>query len=455
MNIHSLSSSSKVTDNFGFSWESKSQSITQKVQQLAPRIKSKFYESDSESDNGAENTNLKTSDDESSSFRKVQQLAPRIKSKFYGSDSESDNEAENTNPKASDDESSSFCMTTPERKKPASLSTQTPTPLRAIKRKLENEDISIKQSLGKEDAELVSESFERIEGLSSPLRLKQAQSLTSFFKDQILKYQEIGSGEKLNEGFVFHKQMSNALIQSPWLGAPLKKLKLIHENCNQEMDFPKKVFNMDHIVEGQTDSSGKKLVGFHFCPPGHSLRDSLVLRGRNPSTGVLVADWQDEKTNQTKTSTFFPDFLGNEEDLLKLLSRLEPLAKNGDRQLSRDPETGLIVEGFLRTIGGVNVLYSAFPIFHFEKYQEEKSCAFLKMQVSFVELLHQAQDLVRQASKDRKQTSPIRFLIQDSHSSKVVIDIAPLYQEQTQIEKGIYIEFPKKYFEEIEGFQGL
>lgn len=188
------------------------------------------------------------------------------------------------------------------------------------------------------------------------------------------------------------------------------------------------IINIEHIVEGEI--SKKKPVGFHFCPRSHPKRGLLSDVQINPATGVFCGSYSIGR--HVKFSSFFPDFIKDEDDLVKVIQASTFLIEKGNRKLYLAQEAPpFYIEWLVQEDGAV--IQSAYPIFFVDYYAEKKN--------------FQITGTVSLSSENIIDLLSSPEIIKDNivyeDGTKRVVDIAPLTQDLTGVKQGVYIIFTR------------
>jgi|GEM_PF-6864368 len=291
------------------------------------------------------------------------------------------------------------------------------------------------------------------QSIDTPTKQQRAEKVRKIGNEFIAAWSETPA-QKLPEGLdtlEFHSNLSHKLLNSTWASTLLKELHNIYTNSEYQDQkfFMSSVINLNHIYNPQFTEENKS-TGFHFCPPHHEMYPKLKSIVKNPITQVFSASWRHEKADpneENKFSTFFPHSINTEKQLLELLRRAEPIADTQNRKLFLDPQTNITIEAMIRKDFGIEIIYSAFPVFFFEKYNKETSYQITENVIKNPsEILTTALYIMEtEITSDRKHK--IRFITEQDY---IILDLASLLN--VGVEKGIYFSFLKEIFETIEGF---
>ncbi len=224
----------------------------------------------------------------------------------------------------------------------------------------------------------------------------------------------------------FHRQMTESLNTSPWCQALLSDAsKIDYEAVHQAPGRIVTIYNAAHIFE--PEEHGEKTRGFHFCPPHHELRKQIQSCSQNCDTGVWSGFYKG------KFSTFFPDWVQTETEVLKVLDEAIIIRSQDNAQLrkvqSNDENKCFYVQTFVRLHG--RKIQSAFPLFCFENWTAKNSFKITN------NLILSKQDVLDAYKKLGHKS--IRF----EDDQTIVVDIAEVLPSAAIIMQGIYFEIPR------------
>lgn len=312
----------------------------------------------------------------------------------------------------------------------------TPSPVKAVTDMLK--DLTPDRSLNSKEKKRVQRGLTFVDDAASPER----QNLTG----KLLQAFERGALPRLGR-LNFSDPDDPSIIAIPhlddlidtWVIEFLGQLK--EHAHTDKIPFPI-LLNEDHVTS--PSKSGKKDVGFHFCPVNHPLAEKVKKICENGFTNVWCGTW--DGGAGPKFSTFFPRHIETLEHLLWLLAQGRPCINQDNKAILQIPATKtphrdwepleypLYVEVYQRAQG--TIYWSAFPIFYFARYVEETVFNITTTyKISSKELLERTTFAV---SKDPR-------LISYDADSHYYIDVAPLLPD-CGVPKGILIGFPKVLF---------
>ncbi len=306
------------------------------------------------------------------------------------------------------------------------------------------DDLSLGDSLLPQETKVVQGAIEKLQSLkeSSTKKDKVKGVLKRFLK-------KLSGGDKTpNMGSPsVQRKVHTTLVDSPWAPrlvndcrAELRK-SLSAERTLSEKNLLLPVINMKHIVDG--DDKNTKVVGCHFCPKGSLLRESLRNVLLNPANGIFCGEIVKEEGKEPKFSTFYPESINTQSELLHLIQTAQVMMTEKNRSLLQT-DKGFIIEVYLKENG--LVIHSAFPIFYYADYKEEEVYTLTK-NISFksVEIYKMAEGLIRSKVKTDNE-NPVRY----KNSTHLVVDIAPALEKNTRIKSGVFISFPSSTFDNLD-----
>ena len=243
----------------------------------------------------------------------------------------------------------------------------------------------------------------------------------------------------------FHRKAFEALNGCAWgldLIARLKKFPVRYPTGQEPSQLFPLVINMDHIVRGEVNERGTTL-GLHFSPPNSATRALLRDICRNPQTGVFCATVQ-LNGGTSKFSTFFPDAVQTEEELIELIGSADLLLTGKDDStrllmLTKGVEPAFCFEVTLTREGQRQLITAAYPVFDYcvfqvgQTYQITADGVITSGQV-LSRLANLSEDTLDKLCKYEYQTPTV-----EGPAARKVLDIAPLFPE-LGIAKGIYID---------------
>lgn len=217
----------------------------------------------------------------------------------------------------------------------------------------------------------------------------------------------------------FHRAAAEGLNESPWLGQLLQEASRAHHTAQHRVEQKmQRIINIDHLTEFDKR-------GFHFCPVDHEDRPNITHCSANPRTGVWCGFLQN------KFSTFFPNWVHSEEELVRVINDSEFVCCTDNRELRlvRHPneECNFYLEAYVRN--GVKY-QSIFPLFCYEEWQANRYYTITDTRtITSEQALAAAQQLGKQA---------IRF--RSEHF--ITVDISAALDTKATIKQGIYFTFP-------------
>lgn len=219
----------------------------------------------------------------------------------------------------------------------------------------------------------------------------------------------------------YHTEAIERLEESSgWVVDVLARSSRIHRQAEHPVDeeFPV-VINLNHLTAPANNGAG-----FHFCPPTHHLRGEIAHVRHNVKTGVWSGFYNG------KFSSFFPDCIKSEEQLVQVILNSHFQAQAESRQLrfvAVEGSPGFFIETYVhqeikRT--------SAFPIFCAEHWCED----------SVYEILPEYRISSQQVLADLRDPRCNKCYESQQH---VIFDIAQVLPTAHLIPSGIYFIVPR------------
>lgn len=284
----------------------------------------------------------------------------------------------------------------------------------------------------------------------SPGRQEKSNSINQTLRNLFTR---IGKGHGFDTP-QFHKEAHKKLTKSDWLSNTTTSLIKASQKCQfvQPSTFPLQIINIEHITKGASNKSNDKSVGFHWCPPESPLRKTLEHVQLNPKTGVFCGYFKLEKEQQPKFSTFFPDEIHSEDELITIIQNSQEITRSGNRSLRKTVgPKAFMLELYLKENG--LIIQSAFPIFFFKRVTKD-SDPFAICDNLFIDdpkkLIEDAAKFVGKNVFIEENKNPVHFTLDHENGKEIIIDVASLFESDTHIPHGIYLQFPIDYFPDIE-----
>lgn len=230
----------------------------------------------------------------------------------------------------------------------------------------------------------------------------------------------------------FHHDAYPKMVGSSWANRALLRLSAIP--CRYPTELGKlitrsvvPIINLPHIVTGDSHSNTTK--GVHFCPAGSPLKSTLTGIFLNPDNGVFCA-----KLPDGKFSTFFPESLSTEEDLIQLIKTSESLSLQSENRTLKRAKLGNGKTIYIETLNRGNLFtHSAYPIFFYGLLDET------------VDFLFQRFGIQGENIKKILNSEKLEELVIYEDNERFVIDVAPFFDELKEIlPKGIYMEIRRE-----------
>lgn len=224
----------------------------------------------------------------------------------------------------------------------------------------------------------------------------------------------------------FHRAAAEGLDSSPWVGQLLEEASRAHHTAQHRVEQKmQRIINIDHLIEFDKR-------GFHFCPENHADRQNIKMFNINPTTGVWCGFLQG------KFSTFFPNWVHSQEELVRVINESEFIycTDNRELRLVRHPneEYNFYLEAYVRN--GVKY-QSIFPLFCYEEWQPNRY-----YKITDSRTITSEQALVAALQLGNKA---IRF----SSEHFITVDISAALDTKDTIKQGIYFTFPNDALEYI------
>ncbi len=319
---------------------------------------------------------------------------------------------------------------------------ETPTPIKGAKKVIQENDTTADLVL--RDKKALERGLVCLDALRSPEHSKQVASVRGLVVDAlnrespVMRLPHQGSKKQRNLSFAIEKCDETA----GWVRSSLK-----HTNTL--------LVNRDHHIKFENGS------GKHICPLGDPLDDRIVHRRINLANGIWCGFITDpHHTQETgKFSTFIPRIMAE----THYYSLIAHAVMNREQTIARIDNRGLFVidagrnllfiEAYFRQEG--NIIHSAFPVFHFEKYNGKEK--FLKIEISYQFRLgekpvslpfERPYDFLFETVKKLSRDHPA---VQYDTDAALIIDLGLLIGDHDKygacpIPRGILISFPKKLF---------
>lgn len=190
---------------------------------------------------------------------------------------------------------------------------------------------------------------------------------------------------------------------------------------------PRRIIPMPHLTT--LEDTG----GYHIHLPDSAI--PITPLATNPITGIslVMVDGQ-------KKSTLFPKGT-TEADVIAIVDNAEIIAKQDNRSL-RKTDRGYVIECYVR---GPVEFSSLFPVFSFADFEPDQKYVLTENFAIY------SRDVLKAAIEAKKDQ--IRYTTYDGETlDTVVIDLAPAYQDETNVDKGILFKFDKKQASELFDF---
>ncbi len=304
-------------------------------------------------------------------------------------------------------------------------------------------DADPEEDLTRDNKTLLEVGLKKVEELSdTPVKKEKAKRTHELIELALPFPQDVFSKE-------YHENAHKRIRDSSWLPSAARSLSKSFDSCQFKPDglsAPKRIMNVEHITTGEIrehqtpegDVDGYHTVGCHFVPVGNPLREKLHSIVINPQTGVFCAKFP-SGNGKDKFSSFFPDNIQSEQELLSKLLHATEIARCQNRTLSLvdNGNSSFLVMKYLQAGGFIE--HSAFPIFYSGEYQEDAEFQILdNLTLSAADALFYAQKLGEEA---------VQFKINNCFPGEtiLIVDIAPAIGDRTGgIAQGILIFFPEQ-----------
>lgn len=190
---------------------------------------------------------------------------------------------------------------------------------------------------------------------------------------------------------------------------------------------PRRIIPLPHLTT--LEDTG----GYHIHLPDSAI--PITPLATNPITGISLV-----MVNGQKKSTLFPEGT-TESDVIAIVDNAETIAKQDNRSL-RKTDRGYVIECYVR---GPIEFSSLFPVFSFADFQPDQKYVLTENFVIY------SSDVLKAAIAAKEDQ--IRYKTYDGDTlDTVVIDLAPAYQDETNVDKGILFKFDKEQAGELFDF---
>ncbi len=270
------------------------------------------------------------------------------------------------------------------------------------------------RSLLGDELEVLEKGYDRLAELSTVERQKEIAGITDSVTSRAY-FQKPSNTQKDLFGVKDD-------LQEAWLVEFLDRLNKLYSSKKQSSPrYPLiRLVNFEHIL-GPVQKKTKN-IGFHFCPENHPLRSKIDGIVTNPYTGVWCG------TYESKFSTFFPNEIKDEQQLLTVLAEGKTIAQNKNRALIqvRTEQHKFLVEEYKHKQGFI--IHTVFPIFYYAQYENDATYTITdSLKLDSKQVLERAKSL-----KDSFQYDT---------GDHLIIDIASALD--SPIKRGILISIPK------------
>jgi len=350
-------------------------------------------------------------------------------------------------------------------------------------------------TLTRDEREILLEGIESIkEATDTPIKKKRSETAKRTYV-AFLSFAVSGQEpDALSPSF--HKRMSPTLLHSPWLGRMMNCVEKIHRGCDHPVPefpaLPDILVDLEHITSPQQGK--KKKMGHHFCRPESPEYQQLVQKVVHRKTGVLFAKY-DDGNDALKSSSYFPAWILNEEQLVIVLLSGAEVAKQNNRTLCLVNVEGkrFAFEAYFRERADRRIINSAFPIFSFTDlccpdFADVLDIHFVDINVTpSIDFDHD--NLIRVAREILQKTialsidlrgmptepswqdewmlrrpciiddskCPIRYLLPATERipERLVFDFAERFVERTGVSKGVLVAIPVTVLKDLPGCSAI
>jgi hypothetical protein len=304
------------------------------------------------------------------------------------------------------------------------------------------------------------------------------------------------SFEELVESPSFHRRASPVLLNSPWLGRMLSQVEEIYRQCEHRIPefpgLPDIIIDLTHVSSPQQGK--RKKMGHHFCPPLSEEYRSLQKIVVNETTRVFAAKYEDG-CGGLKSSSYFPEWIETEEQLLAALLSGREVGRQNNRTLIFVEGKGIpfVCEAFDRERADRRIINSVFPIFSFT----DLSCDYsgdlfeaslvgedkkMKICAEEASLIDRAKEMLRYTISSSIDLTglpadpswheewlarrpcviddskcPVRYFLPASSGApeRLVFDFAVVFEIVTNIPKGIFVAIPLDALKDVTGSSAI
>ncbi len=320
---------------------------------------------------------------------------------------------------SSDEDDISTPPSSPERNV-ASSSFVTPEKLKKTIGLIKDEEIAYTSPL-KDEKNIVREGLKQLNQLPTPDKKRKAGEIV----DTTLS--TLAPSDSSFDSPGFHNRAHKRLKAEGLSGTGRSVVSAARNILTTNTNSPRRIIPMSHLTT--LEDTG----GYHIHLPDSAI--PITPLATNPITGIslVMVDGQ-------KKSTLFPEGT-TEADVIAIVDNAETIAKEHNRSL-RKTDRGYVIECY---VTGPIQFSSLFPVFSFADFEPDQKYVLTENFAIY------SRDVLKAAIEAKEDQ--IRYKTYDGDTlDTVVIDLAPAYQDETNVDKGILFKFDKEQAGELFDF---
>jgi len=262
----------------------------------------------------------------------------------------------------------------------------------------------------------------------TPNRRKQARLASSIVEAGLARVTDEAPYDP--ESPRYHKSVVRSLHSSGWAVGVIGDAAKIARGAANPVRQVGHFVNLGHIAT--LNSHDKKISGCHWLAPDDELRNRIECRAFNPETGVHVGFIRPEElTEKPKFSSFFPDTIRSEAELIRFIQQADTVYECENVQIRRSG--ALHFTCYIRT--NELEIRSAFPHFVHEQWEPNRTYKITP------DCRITSQDVLEAYKRLKNQKpSPVQMILDDV----VVLDIAQGLPTKDKIPMGVYFIVPAR-----------
>ena len=318
---------------------------------------------------------------------------------------------------SSDEDNASTPLRNSEKDTESSSSSVTPQKLKQTISLIKNEELMHSSPL-KDGKQIVQDGLNELHNLPTPDKKRKARDIL----DTTLE--TISSSDRAFNSPSFHENAKKRLKSEPLSSTGGKLASAARSILMTPTTSPRRLIPISHLTT--LENKG----GYHIHFPDSET--PITVLATNPLTKISLV-----MVNGQKKSTLFPEGT-TESDAIQIVDHAEVIAKQGNRSL-RKTDRGYVIECYAR---GPIEFSSLFPVFSFADFEPDQKYV-------LTENFAICSDEVLKAAMEAKEDQVHYKIYDQGVLDTVIIDLAPAYQNETNVEKGILFKFDKKQASEL------